>query len=65
MDDWDKRPEPRRERVYTAIEERSGWQRYIRSTPIEAVGETVAKVVVVGLLYEHCISGSVRKRAWG
>lgn len=63
MNDWHERPEPCGEGVYATIEEGSGWQRHVRSTSAEAVGKTVSKIVVVGLLYEHCMSRLVRKRA--
>lgn len=65
MDDWDEGPEPCGKGVYATIEEGGGWQRHVWSTPAEAVGKTVSKIVVVGLLYEHCISRFVRKRARG
>ena len=48
MNDRDKWPEPCGKCVYASIEKRSGWQWYIWSTPIEAIGEVVAKAVVGG-----------------
>ena len=65
MDDWDERPEPCGVGVDATIEEGSGWQRHVRSTPAEAIGKTVSKIVVVGLLYKYCISQFVCRTAGG